>query len=73
MKHRRTVVLGVGPPCPKCSRPMERCQHGPEWQPKPMQPYYFSYWDRCKPCGHVQHYEAAKVHLDVREPEGTLL
>lgn len=55
--------VGEGSPCPKCGQTMRRCEHGPEWKPRADQPYYFAYWDKCRPCGHMQHYEAAKVTL----------
>lgn len=46
---------------------MQRYQHPPAWKPKPGQPYHFAYWDRCKPCGHMQMYEAAKVYASPAE------
>jgi hypothetical protein len=57
--------------CPKCRRPMVTRSHPPDWKPRPGQPYYFSSWDYCRPCGHTQHYEARKVYIDapVIEPE----
>ncbi len=60
---KRSVPDGIGNPCPKCSKPMERMKHGPTWKLKKDQPYYFRYWDRCRPCHHIQHYETAKVML----------
>lgn len=60
---KRSIKGGTGKPCPKCSKPMERTKHGPTWKPKKNQPYYFSYWDRCRKCRHIQLYEVAKVHL----------
>jgi len=57
-------IIGNGNDCPKCSNPMQRCRHKAEWKPKPRQPHYFQYWDRCRDCRHVQHYECAKVNLD---------
>jgi hypothetical protein len=39
---------------------MQRYQHSADWQPKPDQPYWFAYWDYCRPCLHTQHYETAK-------------
>jgi hypothetical protein len=58
-----------GAKCPKCPRMMERRQHLEKWKPKPHQPFYFSYWDVCTPCRHIQHYEAAKIWVGVVEPE----
>lgn len=42
---------------------MERRVHTPTWRPKPGQPFYFKFWDVCA-CGHLQHYEHAKVWID---------
>lgn len=55
--------LGRGKPCPKCEKPMQRCGHKDAWKPRPDQPYYFAYWDHCRRCRHIQHYEAAKRYL----------
>lgn len=49
-----------GEPCPKCLGPMLRKSHPQGWKPKPTQEYYFEYWDVCKKCPHMQHYESAK-------------
>lgn len=57
----KAKITGKGSECPKCRELMDRCSHKPEWKPKENQPYYFGFWDRCTPCRHVQHYEAAKV------------
>lgn len=50
--------------CPKCNKPMQRREHPAGWKPQAAQPYYFLFWDTCKACRHIQHYEAAKVHID---------
>jgi hypothetical protein len=60
----KSVVAGVGEPCPKCKKPMVTKTQPPDWQPKPGQPFYFTSWDVCKPCGMVQHYERNKVYVD---------
>lgn len=52
-------ILG-GNDCPKCNRPMQRYEHGPLWKPQPGR-NSFEFWDRCEPCGHLQHYPQAKV------------
>lgn len=59
----KNKVIGKGNPCPKCAHDMLRWGHPLGWAPKRGQPYYFSYWDRCSRCRHMQHYEVAKVHL----------
>lgn len=53
--------------CPKCSKPMQRYKHLSDWRPREGQPFHYAYWDRCFPCQHIQHYEAAKIY-DI-EPE----
>jgi hypothetical protein len=47
--------------CPKCGRRMQRYRHEPSWSPKSNWSYYFAHWDRCRPCRHMQNYEAAKI------------
>jgi hypothetical protein len=42
---------------------MARKAHPSGWKPKPAAPYYFKYWDTCKKCRHIQHYEDAKCYL----------
>jgi len=55
-----SVRIGEGSPCAKWARPLDRYGHGAGWKPRPAQPYWFTYWDRCPHCGHIQHYEEAK-------------
>jgi hypothetical protein len=59
MKSKR-VLMGHGQPCPKCTSLMSRYEHSQEWLPRKRQPYYYLFWDYCKECRHVQHYETAK-------------
>jgi len=47
--------------CPKCDQEMERRKHRPNEIAHLSKPYYFSEWDYCKNCRHVQHYEKFKV------------
>jgi hypothetical protein len=42
---------------------MQRREHPPGFKPRSDQAYYFEWWYLCPECGHVQHYESAKVHL----------
>ncbi len=58
---KKTVEISGGGFCPKCKELMQRVKHGPNWKPKDRQPYYFAYWDKCRNCRHMQHYEIAKV------------
>lgn len=62
-KVYRAKVVGTGKSCPKCQHQMLRRAHPYNWQPKPGQAFYYSYWDTCGRCRHTQHYEAAKVWL----------
>ena len=50
-------VKGSGENCPKCERPMERRERtkAPE-----TRTYFYTEWDYCKDCGHIQHYEKFK-------------
>jgi hypothetical protein len=43
--------------CPKCKKLMERRTR--IGRPK-NKTYYYTEWDYCKPCGHVQHYDEYK-------------
>lgn len=60
----KSIKIDGGKNCPKCNAPMQRCAHGATWKPKEGQPYYFKFWDICRRCRHMQHYEAAKVWVD---------
>jgi hypothetical protein len=61
-KLKKIVIVGDGEICPKCSTPMERRKHRTLSESILNQPYYFSEWDYCKPCGHLQHYDKYKVY-----------
>jgi hypothetical protein len=60
-KQRKAAKIEGGSICPKCKLMMQRFEHGPNWKPKASQPYFFRFWDICKGCRHIQHYEAAKT------------
>ena len=53
---RAAVPAGMGERCPKCGKLMVRWQHSAGWQP-PIGRGFYTRWDVCRPCGHVQHYE----------------
>lgn len=57
---RATKEIEGGGKCPKCGKRMKRYEHAGTWEPTPGK-YHFKFWDRCEPCRHIQHYEAAKV------------
>lgn len=50
-------VKGMGENCPKCLKPMERRKR---ILPPKNKSYFFTEWDYCKLCSHVQHYEKFK-------------
>jgi hypothetical protein len=54
VQKSKAIVSGIGLPCPKCHKPMQRKRHPEGWKPKDK--WYFEQWDVCTPCGHVQHY-----------------
>jgi hypothetical protein len=54
---RYEVVSRFSLKCPKCRQPMERRRH----TTIPDKAYYYTEWDYCKNCQHVQHYEEFKV------------
>lgn len=62
MTSRRSKSIRVGPGdrCPNDGAVMDRFEHEKGFKPRDGQPYYFRHWDRCS-CGHLQHYEDAKV------------
>lgn len=56
------VVNKESNPCPKCKLPMEARKHINTQTIKTV--YYYSQWDYCKSCHHVQHYDKYKVWKD---------
>jgi hypothetical protein len=64
LKHKKSTLrrtyLGNGEPCRKCNSIMGRYSHGGNYIP-PKYTYHYKYWDICRGCKHVQHYECAKV------------
>lgn len=58
----KAIIIDSGNLCPKCSMPMERRKHPIGWVPKKAK-YYFSEWDYCNRCLHVQHYGKFKKKL----------
>ena len=60
-KNKSSVCIGEGNNCPKCNKPMIRKEHSKITEKILNQPYYYSEWDVCVPCGHIQHYEYKKV------------
>lgn len=54
----KAIVVGNGEQCPKCKKSMERRKHPTHWKPKKT--YYYTEWDYCNDCYHVQHYDKYK-------------
>lgn len=52
-------------PCPKCNKEMERRNHKPAETAYLKKAYYYSEWDYCGRCKHVQHYERYKIRNDL--------
>lgn len=67
----RAVVVGVGKDCPKCFELMERRKHPENW--KPTHDYFFTEWDFCPKCLHIQHYREFRnnpsLSLDDNKPQ----
>lgn len=62
MSRRKSNAIKCdgGKICPKCHQNMQRYEHPPGWVPRPRH-FWFRYWDRCDPCGHMQLYSEARV------------
>lgn len=56
---KKIRIKGIGDRCPKCSNEMERREH----TSRPKTEYFYTEWDYCKNCKHVQHYEKYKSLL----------
>jgi len=61
MRRNRHRLIGKGKKCPKCSDFMERRGHLENDERVKQKVYYFTEWDYCKACVHVQHYDHFKV------------
>lgn len=56
VKKIKILVIDGAENCPKCKVKMERRTH----IDMPTKDFYYTRWDYCKPCGHIQHYEEFK-------------
>lgn len=54
----KTISTGEGNKCPKCKNPMQRRTHMPQLFIEIE--HFYSQWDYCESCRHVQHYEEFK-------------
>jgi len=59
-KEKGYVVVGPGNACPKCHLAMERRAHKDISEKVLKQAYYYTTWDYCIACSHLQHYEQYK-------------
>lgn len=50
-------VKGKGNDCPKCKIPMQRRARK---KPPANKTYFFTEWDYCPNCSHIQHYDEFK-------------
>jgi predicted RNA-binding Zn-ribbon protein involved in translation (DUF1610 family) len=50
-KKQKAHIIGVGQPCPKCGKNMQRREPKNENLVK-----YYTEWDYCPSCSHIQHY-----------------
>ena len=50
-------VIGKGKDCPKCKEPMQRRKR---IKPPANKTYFFTEWDYCPLCSHLQHYDEYK-------------
>lgn len=57
-----TVAVGTGANCPKCGRPMQGRRHVDGFIPPPGMRYWYAWWDFCRSCRHLQHYDDAKQY-----------
>lgn len=60
-KKQRIEILSEGNRCVKCQQPMQRRRHREIGDKQLNKAYYFSEWDYCPACKHVQHYDKFKV------------
>ena len=76
----KSVYIGKGLPCPKCDKLMHTKKHPQITQKELSKLYYYSQWDVCHDCKHLQHYEEYKVlnkdmksYLEFKKEENNLL
>jgi len=55
------AVAASSEACPKCGRSMERRRHSEKETAYLRKPFYFTEWDYCKGCRHIQLYAKYKV------------
>lgn len=60
-RKKRVSIICDGLDCPKCNRPMQRRKHSSITPKELKKAYYFSEWDYCVSCKHIQLYEKYKI------------
>ena len=60
-------VIGMGELCPKCGKDMEKRSHSDLQTSHLNKVYYFTEWDYCQSCKHVQHYDDKKVWSNTKQ------
>jgi hypothetical protein len=58
-RDKGKVAIQGGLPCRRCGRTMQRFEHSKAWKAKEGE--FFAYWDICRSCGRIQHYEEARI------------
>jgi len=61
VKKYKVKIIGNGEECKNCNILMQRREHSEITHKIRQMSYYFSEWDYCSNCKHVQHYEKFKV------------
>ncbi len=66
-KSNKAIIIGEGLKCPKCDNNMSRRTHPPGWFPKKHVRGYYTEWDYCTKCAHMQHYYKylIKIHNNI--------
>jgi len=59
---KKVIIKGIGEHCRRCHKPMQRRKHATT-PTNPKQKYYFTEWDVCLNCHHIQHYEKFKTQI----------
>jgi len=60
-RRKNTEILKGDRICPKCDQIMQRRKHKEILESIRNQPYYYSQWDYCRTCKHIQHSDEFRV------------
>lgn len=64
-QRKNRIELGKFNPCPKCGKLMQHYGHKEITAKMLQQPYYYSEWDRCWGCRHMQMYKEFIVPVSI--------